>query len=100
MNEYVGFLHTRIESLTGEGWQFAFHFDQPYCEYQENHASAWQVWLADPLLEELKSSRAVSLSVDGKAPARLKTTDVLHQPMRIEIPAGLGQHVWRLIAVN
>ena len=100
VNQYVSFLHTRIESLAGADWQFAFHFDQPYCEYQENHSSSWQLWLSDPFLEELKSSRELSLSIDGKPPAQLNAIAALRQPMRIEIPSGLGRHTWRLTRIS
>jgi hypothetical protein len=97
MNQYVAFLHTRIESMAGGEWQLAFHFDEPYCDYLRDHASSWQLWLADTLQDELKSAREVNLSVDEKRPARLKGTEVLRQPVRIEIPAGGRRHVWRLI---
>jgi len=97
MNQYVGVLHTEIESPVGQGWQFAFHFEEPYCEYFKDHSSSWQLWLADPLLEELKTSRELSLSVDEKPFAPLKTTEILDQPIRIEIPSGLGRHTWRLV---
>jgi len=97
MNQYVAFLHTRIESMAGEEWQLAFHFDEPYCDYFRDHASSWQLCLADTLQDELKSAREVNLSVDEKRPARLKRTEVLRQPVRIEIPAGGGRHVWKLI---
>jgi hypothetical protein len=96
MNEYVGVLHTRIDSLGGEDWRLAFHFNPPYCEYLNRHASSWQLWLADPLLEELKNSQQVSVSIDAQAPAPLKRTGLLNQPVRIEIPPGLGQHTWTL----
>ena len=100
VNQYVSFLHTRTESLAGADWQLAFHFDQPYCEYQENHSSSWQLWLADPLLEELKSSRELRLSIDGNPAAPLDVAEILRQPMRIEIPSGLGQHTWRLRRIS
>ena len=97
MNQYVAILHTRIEAAAGDGWQFAFHFDEPYCDYFKDHASSWRLWLADSLWDELKSAREASVSVDEKGPARLKATEAQRQPVRIEIPAGGGGHVWKLM---
>ncbi len=96
MNQYVAVLHTSIESMAGEPWQLAFHFDQTYCEYFKTHPSSWQLWLADRWKEQLRKTPEVNISVDQAPVIKLKAAEVLRQPLRIEIPSGLGNHVWKL----
>jgi hypothetical protein len=96
LNQYIGFLHTRIDSSAAKGWQLTFNFDEPYCAYFENHSSSWRLWLADPLLEKLRAMPEVNISIDKGSPAKMKAAGWLRQPLVIDIPAGVGRHVWKL----
>jgi hypothetical protein len=96
LNQYIGFLHTHIDSLAADGWQLSFNFDEPYCAYFGNHSSSWRLWLADPLLEKLRAMPEVNISIDNGSPAKVKAGDLLRQPLLIDIPTGMGRHVWKL----
>jgi peptidoglycan/xylan/chitin deacetylase (PgdA/CDA1 family) len=93
-NQYVGFLHARIESTTDDGWQLKFLFDEHYCPYFATHSSVWRVWISDPWRDELKALPEPVITLDGKTLSTAK--DLLHENLTIEIPAGLGEHVWKL----
>jgi hypothetical protein len=89
-------LHTGIESLAGNDWRLAFHLDEPYCDYFKKHSSSWQLWLTGRLQQQLKSAPFVEVSVDEAPPVRVQNSEALRQPLRIEIPAGAKDHVWKL----
>jgi peptidoglycan/xylan/chitin deacetylase (PgdA/CDA1 family) len=95
-NQYVGFLHARIESAANHGWQLKFLFDEPYCAYFDSHPSSWRVWLSDPWRDELRSLHEWVITVDGKTLRTANISDLLHENLTIDIPAGLGEHVWTL----
>lgn len=95
-NQYVGFLHTRIESSADDGWQLKFRFDEAYCPYFSSHPSAWRVWLSDPWREELGTLQGLVVTVDGKTVRTAGAPDLSHENLTIDIPAGLGEHVWKL----
>jgi len=95
-NQYVGFLHARIESADDDGWQLKFLFDDPYCAYFGSHPSSWRVWLSDPLRENLRSFQSLAITVDGKTLNTVSTSDLIRENLAIDIPAGLGEHVWTL----
>jgi len=97
MNEYIGILHTVIESSPAETWQLSFKFEEPYSTYFSKHSSSWRLWLTDPLLERLKAVQEFSILVDGRRATSTIAADLLRQPLVIEIPAGMGQHVWKLM---
>jgi len=96
MNQYIATLHTEIAAPAAEGWQLRFHVDDPYCAYFGKHPSSWRLVLADPLLERLRKAPAVTVAVDGQPGARLSAENLAGQPIMIEIPAGLGEHTWKL----
>ena len=96
MNQYIAVLHTGIESLAGDEWRLAFHLEEPYCSYFKKHSSAWQLWLAGRLQQQLKTAPFVEVSVDEAPPVRVRTSEALRQPLRIEIPPGARDHVWKL----
>jgi hypothetical protein len=96
MNQYIAVLHTVIESLAGGDWRFAFHFEEPYCDYFKKHSSSWQLWLAGRLQEQLKTAPFVEVLVDETPPVRVRTSEALRHPLRIEIPPGARDHVWKL----
>lgn len=94
-NQYIGILHTRINSSTDSaGVQLTFALDSHYCAYFAHHPSSWQLWLSDPLREQLVASHP-EVSVDGK-PLETRTADFAHESLTIELPAGLGSHTWKL----
>jgi hypothetical protein len=95
MNQYVGFLHTRIESSSGNDWQLGFTFEEPYCAYFGSHSSSWRLWLADSLREKLKA-RQLEVSVDGKVIGTLKAADMAGETLGLTIPTGVGRHVWKI----
>ncbi len=95
LNQYIGFLHTRIDSSAADGWQLTFNFKEPYCAYFVSHRSSWRLWLADSPLQRLKANH-LNISVDGRTPATVKTADFIHETLPIELPPGVGHHIWKL----
>jgi len=59
-------------------------------------SSSWQLWLAGRLQQQLKTTPFVEVSVDQAPPVRVQTSEAL----RIEIPAGARDHVWKLSAAR
>jgi hypothetical protein len=94
-NQYVAILHTKINSSSGgEGLQFTFIQDNHYCAYFANHPSSWQLWLADPLREQLTASH-LEVLIDGQ-PAKVRTADFHRETLTIDLPPGLLSHTWKL----
>jgi len=95
-NQYVAYEHAQIESSMADGWQVDFNYDESYCQYFGKHNSSWRVWVSDPLLEQLQSAQPLTATIDGKPQAKAKTTDWLRDSFVIDVPAGLGRHVWKV----
>lgn len=95
MNHYVGVLHAGIEPMQ-DGMGFKFQYDEPYCAYFGKHPSSWRLLMADPVLERLKQAQDLNVVVDGKSAKTLKSSELLSQPVLIQIPAGMGIHTWKL----
>jgi hypothetical protein len=100
MNHYVAILHTRVEASAATAWQLTFDFDPEYCVYFSDHASSWKVLLSDSALEKLKAASSLNITVDGQAISKTKAPELVHGAMVIDIPKGLGKHVWKLEAVQ
>jgi peptidoglycan/xylan/chitin deacetylase (PgdA/CDA1 family) len=96
VNEYIGILHAQIDSSANGGWQITFGFDPSYCAYFENHSSSWRLWLSDAFAERLTALQGLQISVDRRAPLKIKAAEFLGGTMTIDLPAGLGTHVWKL----
>jgi peptidoglycan/xylan/chitin deacetylase (PgdA/CDA1 family) len=101
MNEYIAMLHAGISSPIGAAgnWQIVFDFDQLYCAYFANHSSRWRLWLSDPLRERLEAVPEFSIAMDGKPVGRLKPAD-LRAPLVVDVPPGVGSHVFKLSPVS
>lgn len=98
-NQYVGILHTRINSsVDGNGLQLIFEQDPHYCVYFTSHPSSWQLWLSDPLREHLSSSH-LELSIDDK-PVKISAADLHQETLTIDLPSGSGTHTWKLEATT
>ncbi|MGA8153739.1 MAG: hypothetical protein WB952_22510 [Terriglobales bacterium] len=96
-NQYIGILHTQISSSPdSQGLQFTFALDSHYCAYFVNHSSSWQLWLSDPLREQLATSDRKVL-IDDKA-VGTKAADLNREILIIDLPPGLGTHSWKLEA--
>jgi hypothetical protein len=95
MNHYVAVLHTVVESSVSSSWQLTFDFDPEYCVYFSNHASSWKLLLSDPMVERLKA-RTLSVTVDSQGISSIKPSELAEQAIVINIPKGLGKHVWKL----
>lgn len=72
MNEYAAILHATISASDGPA--INFDFDEHYCSYFKEHASQWQLWLADPLKEQFHAAG---------------------EKLRITLPPGLGKRSWK-----
>jgi hypothetical protein len=95
MNHYIAILHTDIASLASNlDWQLTFRLEPQYCTYFGTHPSAWKLWLSDPVLDRLKKTKRLDLSVDGKAVSH--ALDATQGTLVIHLPPGLGTHVWKL----
>lgn len=97
VNQYVGILHTQIDSSSTIAWQITFDFDPSYCAYFKTHTSSWRLWVSDSFGEKLTALQNLQISVDGKAPLRIKAADFVRGKMAIDVPAGTGTHVWELV---
>ena len=95
MNQYVGILHAKVTTVS-EGMEFRFEYEEPYGAYFRNHPSSWSLLLADPLVETIKQSPAASILVDGRAAGALNTSQLTARPVLINLPAGTGNHGWKL----
>jgi hypothetical protein len=94
-NQYIGILHTQINSTADDnGLQLTFALDQRNSVYFAKHSSSWQLWLSDPLREQLESSHLM-LSIDDK-PMKIRTADFDQETITIDLPPGLGNHTWKL----
>lgn len=94
-NQYIGILHTQITSSSdGSGFQLSFKQDPHYCMYFEKHPSSWQLWLADPMKQQLKATE-LRLMVDNQ-PANLTAADFNSEAVTIHLSAGTGVHTWKL----
>jgi len=96
LNKYIGILHSQVDSSGVDGWLLTFQFDEPYCAYFDNHSSSWRLWLSDPLREKLAVNKDLTIRVDHSAPTKVKAADFLQESLVIDVPAGLGTHVWKL----
>jgi hypothetical protein len=56
--------------------------------------------LADPLLQKLRGVKAVTVTVDNQHPRQVNTANLGSQAIVIDIPAGLGTHIWKLEPVS
>ncbi len=95
-NQYIGLLHVRIDSVVNGGWQIKFLVDEPYCDYLGSHASSWRVWLSDPLREKLSALGSSVITLDGKTLNTVNASGFIRENVTIDLPAGLGNHVWTL----
>ena len=77
-----------------------FNFDKHYCAYFESHPSSWVLRFSDPFRQQLEGVKYLDVSVDGKAPTQIKAAEFLHETVTLDLPAGLGSHVWKLQAVR
>jgi len=100
VNNYISYLHTEIKSSDADGWQLTFNFDKHYCAYFESHPSSWVLRFSDPFRQQLEGVKYLDVSVDGKAPTQIKAAEFLHETVTLDLPAGLGSHVWKLQAVR
>ena len=100
VNEYIGILHARVDSSEAPGWQLSFGFDPHYCEYFEEHPSSWRLWLSDSFGERLRALGELQISVDSRMLRRLNASDFLRGTPTIDLPAGVGTHVWKVEAAK
>ncbi len=90
-NETCAYLHSIISETGTSGPEFEFAYDDHYCRYFEKRSSRWTLELSDDLMELLGSEAIIF--VDGK---QTKTDPGAKQV--IEIPAGLGKHMVKLMS--
>jgi peptidoglycan/xylan/chitin deacetylase (PgdA/CDA1 family) len=95
-NQYIAYEHARIDSLASDGWTVNFNYDEFYCPYFAQHASSWRVWVSDTLREQLQSAEHLVVAIDGKAQPEINATDFVRDSLEVDVPAGLGHHVWRV----
>jgi hypothetical protein len=96
-NQYIGIIHTQVSSFSnGDGFELTFTQDSHYCAYFVNHPSSWRLWLSDPLREQLKASH-LEVSIDDK-PTKIGAAAFDHEALTIDLPTGLGTHVWNIKA--
>lgn len=82
-NEMCAYIHCKI---SGNGTEIQLDYDDHYCRYFSDHASAWTLELSAEFLEKMKSNEA-SISIDGNV-----TKHPLSLKQAIEITPGTGKH--------
>jgi hypothetical protein len=98
-NQYIAILHTQITSAKENGgFQLIFTQDSHYCTYFQSHPSSWQLWLSDPLREQLAAS-SLRLSIDGTS-THTEPPDFHREAVTIDLPPGLGARAWKLEALT
>jgi hypothetical protein len=97
-NQYIGIIHTQVNSPDSNGFQLTFTRDSHYCAYFASHPSSWRLWLSDPLREQLAASH-LEVSIDEK-PTNVRASDFHQETLTIDIPPGLGTHAWKLEAAK
>jgi hypothetical protein len=97
-NQYVALLHAVVDCTGGNEWQIGFAYDSQYCGYFGQHTSSWRVWLSGWLRKQLEASQPVDLYVDGKRTGRWAMAELARSNIEIELPPGVGRHVYRLEA--
>ncbi len=95
-NQVIGYEHARIAAGATDGWEIAFEYPESYGQYFHNHASSWRLWLSDALREKIQSVPTLVVSVDGKHPAKVEEKKLAQDSLEIDLPPGLGSHVWKL----
>ncbi len=94
-NQYIGILHTKIDSSADEGlWQLTFDQDAYYCDYFAKHPSSWRLWLSDEFRKQFTASH-LEISVDDQT-ATTRTPDFHGETLTIDFPAGSRTHTWQL----
>ena len=93
-NQYIGIIHTQVNSPDSNGFQLTFTRDGHYCAYFASHPSSWRLWLSDPLRDQLAASHP-EVSIDEK-PTNVRASDFHQETLTIDIPPGLGTHAWKL----
>jgi hypothetical protein len=99
-NQYVAFLHAHVESQAADGLQLKFVFDAPYCAYFRDHSSSWRFWVSESLRKKLRGFHRLVVNVDGKPTETVVPGDLLGESLTMDVPAGLGEHVWSLTPAN
>jgi hypothetical protein len=90
-NETCAYLHSVISETRTNSPEFEFVYDDHYCKYFEKKSSRWTLELSDNLREVL--GKGAMVFVDGKQ------TDIAPADRQvIEIPAGLGKHMIKLMS--
>ena len=97
-NQYIGIMHTQINSTDGDGMEFIFTQDSHYCAYFASHPSSWRLWLSDPLRQQLAAAH-LEVSIDDK-PTKIRAADFDHETLTIDLPSGLEIHAWKLEAAK
>ena len=86
LNEYIGYIHAKISTVTEKALTLQLTYDPHYCMYFNDHPSQWNLLLSDWLAKKM---RRATISVDGKT--IIENAELFRQ-LTIEIPAGLGTH--------
>ena len=86
LNEYIGYIHAKISTVTEKALTLQLTYDPHYCMYFNDHPSQWNLLLSDWLTKKISPA---TISVDGKT---IIENAELFEQLTIEIPAGLGTH--------
>jgi hypothetical protein len=66
LNEYVGYMHAKVNVSGGSEFRIDFDYDSHYCQYFKEHGSTWILHLSDWLREEIGSRNQLHVTIDGK----------------------------------
>jgi hypothetical protein len=66
LNEYIGYMHAKINVSCGSEFRIDFDYDSHYCQYFKDNSSTWIFHLSDRLRDKLGSIDNLHIIVNGE----------------------------------
>jgi hypothetical protein len=94
MDEWVGYLHARLETTqpSARSLELRFRYDQPYGRYFSGQPSRWTLHLSDEVRSELRGWGWIDVVVDGTVTQRVFARHYFAETQTVTIPKGAGSH--------
>ena len=92
-NEYIGYLHAKIDVTGGQALELIFDYDEHYCQHFNDYTSTWTLHLSDRLREKLAGKKTIDIVSDGKLIKHvIDPSKYFTETIKIEVPKGIGKH--------
>ncbi len=89
IDEYIAYLHARVETTSGQDLRVTLTYDDHYCRYFREHTSRWKLGFPG-------WSGTRRAEIDG----RIQKVLFRDGTATITIPAGLGKHAVSIFAAD